>query len=121
MRLAAADPMDVYFAFRLAFSDLPDVRIRTEDLPSVHARGRGRFLPAPGTATRVFLRWATAREWEALAPGDLEGKTQGHPRFVHAWALGARRSWASDTGPDGLTRDVLEPWPLTLAGGVAFA
>ena len=88
MRLALADPYDVYFAFRLAFSDLPQVRIRIEDGPSPEATARGRFVARPAASTRVFLKNEVGHHlWhEPLAPSDLQGATERHPDFVKAWA-----------------------------------
>jgi hypothetical protein len=45
MRLDPQDPMDVYFALRLAFVDRPDVRIRLQD--RMTTPGSDRFAPDP--------------------------------------------------------------------------
>lgn len=115
MRLALADPYDVYFAFRLAFSDLPQVRIRIEDGPSPEATARGRFVARPAASTRVFLKNEVGHHlWhEPLAPSDLQGATERHPDFVKAWAMAARQAFG-DRAREPLVDEVLASPGLAL-------
>lgn len=102
MRLDAARREDVYFAFRLAFSDQPEVRLRVTDDQPRPGYDRGRFLPQASTV-RVFL-WRDGEEprlaGESFRFGSLES-VEG----LGEWALG--ECWRMGGHPPDLAADLL--------------
>lgn len=106
MRLDGASPLDVYFAFRLAFSDVPWVRIRVTDDEGARRPGYGRFAaPTGALGVRVFLSTDATLEdadelgvdgwYEPMLPGwSLPAGDGSDPSFVTLplanWALEER-------------------------------
>lgn len=129
MRLEADDPADVYFAFRLAFSDLPEVRVRTEHWEGPRRYGPGARFVAPSQPVRVFLvderhehtAEGTGLDWrlaevEVFMDGDLHGVLAGLEPLKR-WALDARLAWTGFGHPDRLTRELLHvPGVYRIAG-----
>lgn len=97
MKLDPTNPFDVYFAFRLAFIDRPEIRIRTVEHTEGHdtrpGYNTGRFVTPGAPPVQVFLTGALERpfpfetmtwEREALQTADLRRGV--HYRDPAEWA-----------------------------------
>lgn len=117
MKLDPANPLDVYFAFRLAFIDRPEIRIRTVEQTEGHdtrpGYDTGRFVTPGAPPVQVFLaekipgvpRMTSSRqvvrtagitlEREALQTGDLRRGV--HYRDPAEWASVVRAEYGDGT------------------------
>lgn len=96
-----AHPMDVYFAFRNAFVDLPHVRIYTRDHRIKDKRpgySSGRFVVPAAPSISVFLydERRTDDAAEAPYPACMDSRGNVRPIYDSAeeWAKATRAMWS---------------------------